>query len=67
MSFMSCPRCGLAVRLRVNYLTLQRCPRCIAKAGISVPMEIKEDLARPERARAARRRKLPGEATEPPV
>jgi hypothetical protein len=40
MSYMNCPRCGLSVRLRADYLTLERCPRCLAKAGISVPMQI---------------------------
>jgi anti-sigma B factor antagonist len=42
MPYMNCPRCGLSVRLRPPYLTLQRCPRCIAKFGISVPMQISE-------------------------
>ena len=42
MSYMNCPRCGLSVRLRAAYLTLERCPRCLAKAGISVPMQITE-------------------------
>lgn len=42
MSYMNCPRCGLSVRLRAAYLTLERCPRCLAKAGVSVPMQIKE-------------------------
>jgi hypothetical protein len=42
MSFMKCPRCGLSVGLRVQYLTLQHCPRCVAKSGITVPMQITE-------------------------
>jgi anti-sigma B factor antagonist len=42
MAFMNCPRCGLAVRLRAPYLTLDRCPRCLAKSGLSVPMTISE-------------------------
>ncbi len=44
MSQMKCSRCGLSVRLRAAYLALERCPRCLAREGISVPMEI---FARP--------------------
>lgn len=43
MPYMTCPRCGLSVRLRAAYLTLERCPRCIAKRGVSMPMMISED------------------------
>ncbi len=70
MSFMKCSRCGLSVGLRVQYLTLQHCPRCMAKRGISVPMTITEEEStpvRPDRVRAGRHRKLHGERVEPPV
>jgi anti-anti-sigma factor len=46
MAYMSCPRCGLTVRLRAAFLTLERCPRCLAKAGISIPMQITESRRR---------------------
>jgi anti-sigma B factor antagonist len=46
MAYMNCPRCGLSVRLRAAFLTLERCPRCLAKAGISVPMQITESRRR---------------------
>jgi len=36
----------LSIRLRAAFLTLESCPRCIAKAGISVPMELSERPAR---------------------
>lgn len=38
MPYMSCPRCGLTVRLRASFLTLRRCPRCVAIRRVSVPM-----------------------------
>jgi hypothetical protein len=39
MSYMTCPRCGLTVRIRTPYLALERCPRCIARARALVGME----------------------------
>ncbi len=38
MSYMTCPRCRLVIRLLAPYLTLDYCPRCLAKARVSVPM-----------------------------
>ena len=38
MPYMSCPRCGLTVPLRASFLTLRRCPRCVATRRVSVPM-----------------------------
>jgi anti-sigma B factor antagonist len=35
---MTCGRCGLSVRLRGPRLNLDRCPRCFAFAGVSVPL-----------------------------
>ncbi|MGA9860200.1 MAG: hypothetical protein WBQ18_20200 [Solirubrobacteraceae bacterium] len=43
---MRCPRCGLSVRLRFDSI---RCPRCVAKAGILVPMEMIERTPRGDR------------------
>lgn len=41
MPQLSCPACGLTLRLlRAPYLPLECCPRCRAKAGISVPLKI---------------------------
>jgi anti-sigma B factor antagonist len=65
--YMTCTKCGLSVQLRVPYLTLDRCPRCIAKRGVSVSMVIAED--RPTSgsgiaagaARKLRLRVVPGE------
>ena len=70
MSYMKCPQCGLSVGLRVQYLTLQHCPRCVAKRGISVPMTIIDQEAtpgRPDHVRAGRHRRLHGERAQPPV
>ncbi len=46
---MSCPRCELVIPLRTSFLTLSRCPRCLAKARISVPMLILEPARSNER------------------
>jgi anti-anti-sigma factor len=35
---MTCGRCGLSLRLRGPRLNLDRCPRCFAFAGVSVPL-----------------------------
>lgn len=40
MSYMNCPRCGLSIRLRASYLTLERCPRCLARSGLAIPMQL---------------------------
>ncbi len=45
MSYMRCPRCGLSVRIRAPFLTLDRCPRCIAKQRVAVAMTMIEDRA----------------------
>jgi hypothetical protein len=33
-----CPRCGLSIRPRIRWLTVEHCPRCIALARIPVRM-----------------------------
>jgi hypothetical protein len=30
-SFLECPRCGLSIRPRASWLTIEHCPRCIAR------------------------------------
>ena len=35
---LACPRCGLSIRPRVPWLTVEHCPRCIAYARIPVRM-----------------------------
>jgi hypothetical protein len=30
-SFLKCPRCGLSVTPRASWLTIEHCPRCIAR------------------------------------
>lgn len=42
MSYMTCPRCGLSIRLRAPYLTLEGCPRCLARRRVSIQMDISE-------------------------
>jgi len=49
MSYMNCSRCGLSVRLRASYLLLERCPRCLARSGVSVAMHVTD---RPQRTQS---------------
>jgi anti-anti-sigma factor len=38
LSRVSCPRCGLDIRLRASELNFDRCPRCYAHSGVVVPI-----------------------------
>jgi hypothetical protein len=42
MSYMHCPSCGLTIHLRAPFLTLERCPRCLARRGAAIPMRVSE-------------------------
>jgi hypothetical protein len=55
MSYMNCPRCGMSVRLRAPYLLPDRCPRCAARSGVSVPLEVTDQPQRRFSPRSARR------------
>ncbi len=46
-SYMNCPRCGLTIGLRAPFLTLERCPRCLARAGAAIPMYISDQPPAP--------------------
>jgi hypothetical protein len=47
MAYMHCPSCGLSILLRAPFLTLDRCPRCLARRGAAIPMRISEDRSLP--------------------
>jgi hypothetical protein len=53
MPYMNCPRCGLSIRLRASSLLLERCPRCLARAGAAIPMHISENQQTVARGPAA--------------
>jgi hypothetical protein len=36
LTFLNCPRCGLSIRPKVSWLTVEYCPRCIARARVPV-------------------------------
>ena len=38
MTYLHCPRCRLAIKQRVDFLTLTNCPRCLARTAIAVPL-----------------------------
>ncbi len=40
MTYLSCPRCGLAVRVRAPYLTMEHCPRCLARHRRVIDLEV---------------------------
>jgi hypothetical protein len=37
-SFLNCPRCGLSIRPKVSWLTVEYCPRCMARARTPVKL-----------------------------
>jgi hypothetical protein len=46
-----CPRCGLSLRPRMRWMTVQYCPRCIAFARIPVRMTARDPTRdRPRRS-----------------
>jgi hypothetical protein len=38
MLYLSCPRCGLTVLPSADWLTVDHCPRCLARRRARVPM-----------------------------
>ena len=53
MSYMHCPNCGLSVHLRAPLLTLDCCPRCLARQGVPVPMHVSDHRSWPAAANGA--------------
>ena len=35
---LNCPRCGLTITPRALWLTIEHCPRCIARNGLAVSL-----------------------------
>jgi hypothetical protein len=50
-----CPRCGLSIRPRAPWLTVEHCPRCIAYARI--PVRMSTSAGAPARSGGAARRR----------
>ena len=38
VSFLNCPRCGLSLRPRAGWSTIEHCPRCMARARIPITL-----------------------------
>jgi hypothetical protein len=36
--YLNCSRCWLSVRVLSDYMTMEHCPRCRARAGLSVEL-----------------------------
>jgi hypothetical protein len=37
-SYLNCPRCGLSIKVRSQWLTIRHCPRCVARTRIAVEL-----------------------------
>lgn len=35
---LNCPRCGLTITPKASWLTIEHCPRCIARSGLAVSL-----------------------------
>jgi hypothetical protein len=33
---LNCSRCGLTIKLKASWLTIEHCPRCIARNGVAI-------------------------------
>lgn len=38
MLYLHCPRCRLSIRCRAASLAIEHCPRCLARARLTVPL-----------------------------
>ena len=36
--FLNCPRCGLSIKPKAHWMTVEHCPRCLALARVAVKM-----------------------------
>jgi hypothetical protein len=36
--YLNCPRCGLSIRRRAEWLTVEHCPRCLGRSRIAVEL-----------------------------
>ncbi len=38
MSYLNCRRCGLQIKIQAAYLSIDNCPRCLARSATVSPM-----------------------------
>lgn len=61
MLALHCGRCGLRITVQAPFLTLENCPRCLARSAIVVPMAVTGDRGGSSSGKAPMgRRALPG-------
>ena len=36
--YLNCPRCGLSIKPKARWLTIDHCPRCIARTSSAIKM-----------------------------
>jgi hypothetical protein len=58
--YLNCPRCHLSLRPRVGWLTVEHCPRCLARERVAVPLFASRLPARELYADAPRPADAPG-------
>ncbi|MEA2479125.1 MAG: hypothetical protein QOJ07_1047 [Thermoleophilaceae bacterium] len=46
-SYYNCPRCALSIRVRAEFLAMRNCPRCMARAHLTVPLYETPEPVRP--------------------
>jgi hypothetical protein len=44
MSLLKCPRCHFSIHPRATWLTLDYCPRCLARRWVAEPLRADEPL-----------------------
>jgi hypothetical protein len=38
MTYLNCPQCGLTISPKADWLTIEHCPRCVARRGTLVTL-----------------------------
>ena len=46
MQYVNCPRCRIAIRLRVDALVPEHCPRCEKRHGVREPLFVSNSPSR---------------------
>jgi hypothetical protein len=62
--FLNCPRCGLSIRPKARWMTVEHCPRCLARARVAVRMSSWRVDAEPRRIGTLAPPWIPGDSAE---
>jgi hypothetical protein len=61
MAYLHCGRCGLEIRIQATYLTIDNCPRCVARNATVVPMRLSSSRVASTGGRGSRAAGLPSD------